>query len=70
MRSPDPLKQILVSGLDRLGLSPDIEKQEQLLAYVLLLDKWNKAYNLSGIKDVQQMIPYHLLDSLAIVPFI
>jgi len=70
MSSSDLLIQILANGLDRLGLSLEIGKQEQLLAYLLLLDKWNKAYNLSGIKDVQQMIPYHLLDSLAIVPFI
>jgi 16S rRNA (guanine527-N7)-methyltransferase len=70
MSSPDPFMQILANGLDRLGLSLEIGKQEQLLAYLLLLDKWNKAYNLSGIKDVQQMIPYHLLDSLAIEPFV
>lgn len=70
MSSPDPDIEILADGLDLLGLSLEIGKQEQLLAYLLLLDKWNKAYNLSGIKDVQQMIPYHLLDSLAIVPFI
>jgi len=70
MSSPDPDIEILAEGLDSLGLSLEIGKQEQLLAYLLLLDKWNKAYNLSGIKDVQQMIPYHLLDSLAIVPFI
>lgn len=70
MSSPYPDIEILADGLDLLGLSLEIGKQEQLLAYLLLLDKWNKAYNLSGIKDVQQMIPYHLLDSLAIVPFI
>lgn len=60
----------LQDGLSSLGLNPDVQQQEALIAYLILLDKWNNAYNLSGIKDVRQMVAYHLLDSLAILPFI
>jgi 16S rRNA (guanine527-N7)-methyltransferase len=42
----------------------------QLLAYLEQLHKWNKAYNLSGIKDIQEMLTLHLLDSLALAPLI
>ena len=70
MMAPDALKQILEQGLASLRLSLLDSQVNQLLEYLLLLAKWNQAYNLSGIKDVEQMVPYHLLDSLAVIPFI
>ncbi len=70
MESKSLLTEQLKTGLSQLGLDLDNEKIEQLIQYLLLLDKWNKAYNLSGIKEVQRMVAYHLLDSLAIVPYI
>jgi 16S rRNA (guanine527-N7)-methyltransferase len=43
---------------------------ENLIRYLQLLAKWNSAYNLSGIRDIEKMVPYHLIDSLVIAPFI
>ena len=60
------IKKLLLSGISPLGLSLNSIQQESLLNYLMLLDKWNKAFNLSGIKNIQQMVSYHLLDSLAI----
>lgn len=70
MESKLLLTEQLKTGLSILDLELDNAKVEQLVQYLQLLDKWNKAYNLSGIKEVQRMVPYHLLDSLAIVPHI
>lgn len=68
MESKLSLTDQLKTGLSILDLDLDNEEVEQLVKYLQLLDKWNKAYNLSGIKEVQRMVAYHLLDSLAIVP--
>ena len=63
-------RKILVSGLEALNLSIDEDKVGQLLGFIKLLEKWNKAYNLTAIRDREAMVRLHLLDSLAIVPFI
>src|SRR6187431_1560468 len=42
---------------------------EKLLAYVREFEKWNKAYNLSAVRDIRQMVARHLLDSLSVVPW-
>ncbi len=63
-------KKILISGLESLNLSVAGDKVEQLLGFIKLLEKWNKAYNLTAIRDKEDMVRLHLLDSLAIVPFI
>jgi 16S rRNA (guanine527-N7)-methyltransferase len=62
--------KLLSSGLTQLGVDATAEQQEQLLAYLGLMQKWNKAYNLTAIRDPQQMLVRHLLDSLAVVPHI
>ena len=62
--------KLLSSGLTHLGIDATAEQQEQLLAYLGLMQKWNKAYNLTAIRDPQQMLIRHLLDSLAVVPHI
>jgi 16S rRNA (guanine527-N7)-methyltransferase len=58
----------LRSGLDALGLPLAEGAQEKLLAYLELLAKWNKTYNLTAIRDPEKMISHHLLDSLAVLP--
>jgi 16S rRNA (guanine527-N7)-methyltransferase len=63
-------KKILISGLESLNLSVAEDKVEQLLGFIKLLEKWNKAYNLTSIRDREDMVRLHLLDSLAILPFI
>lgn len=55
-------------GLETLGLSLDQDSQGRLLAYLELLHKWNKTYNLTAIREPERMLSHHLLDSLALMP--
>lgn len=57
-------------GLSEMTLTLPAEKQSQLLAYLHLLQKWNKTYNLTAITDFDKMISYHLLDSLSVSPYL
>lgn len=57
----------LQSGLEELALALPAGGNEKLLAYLDLLAKWNKTYNLTAIRDPQQAVSHHLLDSLAIL---
>lgn len=58
----------LARGIQALGLSIDTAAQQRLLDYLALLAKWNKAYNLTAVRNVDEMVSRHLLDSLSIVP--
>lgn len=62
----------LRAGLDALGLAPTLsgEQADRLLAYLDLLNKWNKTYNLTAIREPERMLTHHLLDSLAVLPFV
>lgn len=60
------LKHQLEQGLVALGLSLDEVAQEKLIQYLLLLEKWNKIYNLTAVRKPGQMVTHHLLDSLSI----
>ena len=64
------LREQLVEGAGALGviLSPSDEKH--LLAYLALLDKWNRVYNLTAVRETKRMVSNHLLDSLAIMPYV
>lgn len=62
------LLRSLQQGLDRMSLTVLPAAQSLLIDYVLLLDKWNKAFNLSAIRDPAEMLSRHLLDSLSLVP--
>jgi 16S rRNA (guanine527-N7)-methyltransferase len=57
-------------GIGELGLNLDDAGVARLLSYHELLVKWNKAYNLTSVRDPMQMIDRHLIDSLSIMPFI
>jgi len=63
-------REILVSGIASLNLHVTDEKIDQLLSFIKLIEKWNKAYNLTAIRDREEMARLHILDSLAIVPHI
>ncbi len=71
---PEPLRdaqhRLLRLGLEELGLVLPGETERRLLDYVALLDKWNKTYNLTAVRDPVQMITHHILDSLAVRPFL
>ena len=62
------LRADLETGLDALGLARTLA--EPLLAYLALLQRWNATYNLTAIRDPRQMATLHLLDSLAMHPFL
>jgi 16S rRNA (guanine527-N7)-methyltransferase len=62
--------QLLVEGIAALDIDVSAHQQEQLLAYVALLAKWNRAYNLTAVRAPEEMVIRHLLDSLAILPHV
>jgi 16S rRNA (guanine527-N7)-methyltransferase len=63
-------RKMLVSGLEALNLQLSEDQIEKLLNFIALIEKWNKAYNLTAIRNKNDMVGLHLLDSLAILPFI
>jgi 16S rRNA (guanine527-N7)-methyltransferase len=64
------LKNTLATGIAAVGLAVDEPTQDRLLEYLLQLHKWNQAFNLSGIKQLDEMLNLHLLDSLVLAPFV
>ncbi|BBP97688.1 ribosomal RNA small subunit methyltransferase G [Burkholderia sp. SFA1] len=64
------LATTLEKGVDELELALTSAQTQKLLDYVALLGKWNGVYNLTAIRDPNQMVIQHILDSLAIVPMV
>lgn len=64
----DPRARALRDGLDALALPVPEGACDRLLAYLDLLATWNRAYNLSAVRDPQQMVSHHLLDCLSALP--
>jgi 16S rRNA (guanine527-N7)-methyltransferase len=64
----DNLATQLDRGLEALQLELDAPVRQGLLDYVALLAKWNRAYNLTAVREPREMVTRHLLDSLAVVP--
>ncbi|MGO2131656.1 MAG: 16S rRNA (guanine(527)-N(7))-methyltransferase RsmG [Halomonas sp.] len=60
----------LDQGVAQLGIALDEQQRDKLLALVRLLHKWNRAYNLTAVRDPLTMVSRHLLDSAAIAPFV
>lgn len=63
-------RKILESGIAALNLNATDEQVDRLCAFIKLIEKWNKAYNLTAIRNREEMARLHILDSLAIVPFV
>lgn len=63
------LQAQLAAGIAALGLALPADAEAKLLTYLALLDKWNRVYNLTAVRDTERMVSHHLLDSLAAVPF-
>jgi 16S rRNA (guanine527-N7)-methyltransferase len=61
------LAERLAQDVTSLGLELTPNQQAQLLAYLALLQKWNKVYNLTAVRDPAQMLSHHLVDSLSII---
>jgi 16S rRNA (guanine527-N7)-methyltransferase len=62
------LERQLAAGIARMGLEVTPDQQVKLLEYLALLHKWNAVYNLTAIRQPEQMVSNHLLDSLAVLP--
>lgn len=64
----DALAAVLDQGIKDMTLAITPEQQTKLMGYLALMHKWNAVYNLTSLRDPQQMVTHHLLDSLAAVP--
>lgn len=64
------LAQQLAQGVKELGVTLPAGAQERLLQYLALLQKWNRVYNLTAVRETQRMVSEHLLDCLAVTPYI
>lgn len=62
----------LAAGVEVLGLQAMVtpEMQQKCLAYMALMQKWNKVYNLTAVRDSEEMLVLHVLDSLSVLPFV
>jgi len=58
----------LAGGLAAMGVHLPPEGQARLIAYVRLIEKWNRVHNLTAVRDPEQMVTLHLLDSLSVLP--
>jgi 16S rRNA (guanine527-N7)-methyltransferase len=63
------LKDTLYRGLETLSITVNEEQIEALIVYIEQLEKWNKVYNLTAIRNPQDMVVRHLLDSLTLAPW-
>jgi 16S rRNA (guanine527-N7)-methyltransferase len=63
------LRAQLLRGATEMSVALSESQIEKLLAYVREFEKWNKAYNLSAVRDIRLMVARHLLDSLSVVPW-
>nr|WP_201279445.1 16S rRNA (guanine(527)-N(7))-methyltransferase RsmG [Cedecea colo] len=54
--------------LDNAGITLPENQKQQLVGYVELLHKWNKAYNLTSVRDPEEMLVRHILDSIVVEP--
>jgi 16S rRNA (guanine527-N7)-methyltransferase len=62
------LAGVLAAGIADMALAVTPQQQDQLMDYLGLMFKWNAVYNLTSLRDPQQMVTHHVLDSLAAVP--
>ena len=61
---------ILEQGIQDAKLAISAETQHKLLGYLSLMQKWNKVHNLTAVRDADEMVTLHLLDSLVVLPYV
>ena len=66
----DSVRSAIQAGCHNLAIQLDDTALDQLVAFIDLLTKWNKTYNLTAVRDPLEMVPRHLLDSLVVAPFV
>ena len=64
------LERKLQQGLAALGIELPAHTRRKLLQFLELLERWNRAFNLTAVRDIEQMLPRHLLDSLSVLPYL
>lgn len=64
------LARQLAQGVAQLGIALPGAAQQGLLDYLALLQKWNKVYNLTAVREAPRMVSQHLLDCLAVAPHV
>lgn len=64
------LEAMLASGLAKMGIKMDLVAQERQIAFLRLMAKWNRVYNLTAIVKPEEMVARHLLDSLTLLPWL
>jgi len=69
-RAQAELDRRLANGAAEIGLSLGRGERDKLLQYLVLLEKWNQVYNLTAIRDREKMVSGHLLDCLAVIPYV
>ena len=62
--------ELLHQAAGEIGINLSKQQIDQLISYVNLIEKWNRAYNLTGVRGRQELLTRHILESLAIAPFI
>ena len=60
----------LAAGIAALGVEVAAGAQQRMLDYLALIEKWNRAYNLTAVREPARMLTHHLLDSLAVLPYV
>ncbi len=68
MTTTETQRARLDAGLLSLGITLADSQKQQLLDYLALIQKWNKVYNLTALRDAEEMFSHHLMDSLAAIP--
>ena len=64
------LRRSLDAGLASMAIGVDESARDRLIQYLRILSRWSRAYNLTAVRDPIKMVPRHLLDSLAVLPFL
>ncbi|CAC9524793.1 16S rRNA (guanine(527)-N(7))-methyltransferase (EC 2.1.1.170) [uncultured Gammaproteobacteria bacterium] len=64
------IEELLQQGAQEMGIELNEAQRTKLLQYLQLIIKWNKTYNLSAIRDLEEGVKKHLLDSLSVVSYI
>jgi 16S rRNA (guanine527-N7)-methyltransferase len=62
------LEASIAEGLSQMGLALEPQATDRLAAYLRLLEKWNRVHNLTAVRESEQMVVLHLLDSLSLLP--
>ena len=68
--TPHDITRLLETGMDELGLKLPADAPATLCGYMEVLQQWNRKYNLTAVREPEQMVSRHILDSLAVVPWV